>query len=185
MPNSFSAEEKQQLKAQYKTLILDKLVPAYQRMSDFLANNYIPHARDSVGYADLPNGKAWYEYQIKKNTTLSLSADEIHEIGLSEVARILSEMETVKNTVGFEGDLSAFFNHLRDSDEFYYKTADELIAAYEQIKLKIDARLPKLFNIEPKAPYVVKAVEAYRAQSAAGASYAGPAPDGSLPVFRG
>jgi uncharacterized protein (DUF885 family) len=181
MPDSFSADEKQQLKAQYITLILDKLVPAYQRMSDFLANNYIPHARDSVGYADLPNGKAWYEYQIKKNTTLSLSADEIHEIGLSEVARILSEMKTVKNTVGFEGDLSAFFNHLRDSDEFYYKTADELIAAYEQIKLKIDARLPKLFNIEPKAPYVVKAVEAYRAQSAAGASYAGPAPDGSRP----
>ena len=181
MPALISAEEKQQLKSQYKTLILDKLVPAYQRMSDFLANNYIPYARDSVGYADLPNGKAWYEYQIKKNTTLSLSADEIHEIGLSEVARILSEMKTVKNTVGFEGDLSAFFNHLRDSDEFYYKTADELIAAYEKIKLKIDARLPKLFNIEPKAPYVVKAVEAYRAQSAAGASYAGPAPDGSRP----
>ena len=181
MPASISAEEKQQLKSQYKTLILDKLVPAYQRMSDFLANNYIPYARDSVGYADLPNGKAWYEYQIKKNTTLSLSADEIHEIGLSEVARILSEMKTVKNTVGFEGDLSDFFNHLRDSDEFYYKTADELIAAYEQIKVKIDARLPKLFNIEPKAPYVVKAVEAYRAQSAAGASYAGPAPDGSRP----
>ncbi|TMP71187.1 DUF885 domain-containing protein [Pseudoalteromonas sp. S1609] len=181
MPDSFSADEKQQLRSQYTTLILDKLVPAYQRMSDFLANNYIPHARDSVGYADLPNGKAWYEYQIKKNTTLSLSADEIHEIGLSEVARILSEMKTVKNTVGFEGDLSAFFNHLRDSDEFYYKTADELIAAYEKIKLKIDARLPKLFNIEPKAPYVVKAVEAYRAQSAAGASYAGPAPDGSRP----
>lgn len=181
MPASISADEKQQLKSQYKTLILDKLVPAYQRMSDFLANNYIPHARDSVGYADLPNGKAWYEYQIKKNTTLSLSADEIHEIGLSEVARILSEMKTVKDTVEFEGELSAFFNHLRDSDEFYYKTADELIAAYEQIKVKIDARLPKLFNIEPKAPYVVKAVEAYRAQSAAGASYAGPAPDGSRP----
>lgn len=109
MPDSFSADEKQQLKSQYKTLILDKLVPAYQRMSDFLLNDYIPYARDSVGYADLPNGKAWYEYQIKKNTTLSLSADEIHEIGLSEVARILSEMKTVKNTVEFEGELSAFF----------------------------------------------------------------------------
>jgi len=112
---------------------------------------------------------------------LSLSADEIHDIGLSEVARILSEMKTVKNTVGFKGDLASFFDHLRDSDEFYYKTADELIAAYEDIKLKIDARLPRLFNIEPKAPYIVKAVEAYRAQSAAGASYAGPAPDGSRP----
>ena len=181
MPDSFSNAQKQQLTEQYKTLILDKLVPAYQRMSEFLLNDYIPHARDSVGYADLPDGKAWYEYQIKKNTTLSLSADEIHDIGLREVARILSEMKTVKNTVGFEGDLASFFDHLRDSDEFYYKTADELIAAYEDIKLKIDARLPRLFNIEPKAPYIVKAVEAYRAQSAAGASYAGPAPDGSRP----
>ena len=181
MPDSFSNAQKQQLTEQYKTLILDKLVPAYQRMSEFLLNDYIPHARDSVGYVDLPNGKAWYEYQIKKNTTLSLSADEIHDIGLSEVARILSEMKTVKNTVGFKGDLASFFDHLRDSDEFYYKTADELIAAYEDIKLKIDARLPRLFNIEPKAPYIVKAVEAYRAQSAAGASYAGPAPDGSRP----
>ncbi|KGK01716.1 DUF885 domain-containing protein [Pseudoalteromonas sp. ND6B] len=181
MPDSFSDTQKQQLSEQYKTLILDKLVPAYQRMSEFLLNDYIPHTRDSVGYADLPNGKAWYEYQIKKNTTLSLSADEIHDIGLSEVARILSEMKTVKNTVGFKGDLASFFDHLRDSDEFYYKTADELIAAYEDIKLKIDARLPRLFNIEPKAPYIVKAVEAYRAQSAAGASYAGPAPDGSRP----
>jgi uncharacterized protein (DUF885 family) len=129
----------------------------------------------------LPNGKAWYEYQIKTNTTLSLSADEIHEIGLSEVARILSEMKKVKDTVGFKGDLKAFFSHLRNSDEFYFNTADELIAAYENVKQRIDASLPLLFDIAPKASYVVKPVEAYRAQSAAGASYQSPAPDGSRP----
>ncbi|MBH0078956.1 DUF885 domain-containing protein [Pseudoalteromonas sp. NZS11] len=181
LPDSFSAQQKQKVTAQYRELIMKHLVPAYKSMSDFLANQYIANSRESVGYSDLPNGKAWYEYQIKKNTTLSLSADEIHDIGLSEVSRILSEMKKVKETVGFKGELSEFFDHLRDSDEFYYDTPEELIAAYENVKKKIDARLPLLFNIAPKAPYVVKAVEAYRAQSAAGASYASPAPDGSRP----
>ncbi|MBH0015801.1 DUF885 domain-containing protein [Pseudoalteromonas sp. NGC95] len=181
LPDSFSAQQKQKITAQYRQLIMQHLVPAYKGMSDFLANQYIANSRESVGYSDLPNGKAWYEYQIKKNTTLSLSADEIHDIGLSEVSRILSEMKKVKETVGFKGELSEFFDHLRDSDEFYYDTPEELIAAYENVKKKIDARLPLLFNIAPKAPYVVKAVEAYRAQSAAGASYASPAPDGSRP----
>ncbi|KHM46762.1 hypothetical protein PL71_14655 [Pseudoalteromonas distincta] len=181
LPESFSAQQKQKITAQYRQLILQHLVPAYKSMSDFLANQYIANSRESVGYSDLPNGKEWYEYQIKKNTTLSLSADEIHDIGLSEVSRILSEMKKVKETVGFKGELSEFFDHLRDSDEFYYDTPEELIAAYENVKKKIDARLPLLFNIAPKAPYVVKAVEAYRAQSAAGASYASPAPDGSRP----
>ncbi|PLT23488.1 DUF885 family protein [Pseudoalteromonas sp. MelDa3] len=181
LPDSFSAQQKQKITAQYRQLIMKHLVPAYKSMSDFLANQYIANSRESVGYSDLPNGKAWYEYQIKKNTTLSLSADEIHDIGLSEVSRILSEMKKVKETVGFKGELPEFFDHLRDSDEFYYDTPEELIAAYENVKKKIDARLPLLFNIAPKAPYVVKAVEAYRAQSAAGASYASPAPDGSRP----
>ena len=181
LPDSFSAQQKQKITAQYRQLIMQHLVPAYRSMSDFLANQYIANSRESVGYSDLPNGKAWYEYQIKKNTTLSLSADEIHDIGLSEVSRILSEMKKVKETVGFKGELSEFFDHLRNSDEFYYNTPQELIAAYENVKKKIDARLPLLFNIAPKAPYVVKAVEAYRAQSAAGASYASPAPDGSRP----
>ncbi|KPH56676.1 DUF885 domain-containing protein [Pseudoalteromonas porphyrae] len=181
LPEQFTAQQKQQLTEQYSALIMDRLVPAYKKMSDFLANTYIPQSRDSVGYSDLPNGKAWYEYQIKKNTTLSLSADEIHTIGLQEVSRILSEMKAVKNNVGFEGSLADFFTHLRESDEFYYDTPEQLIAAYEAVKLKIDARVPSLFNIAPKADYIVKAVEDFRAESAAGASYQSPSPDGSRP----
>ena len=181
LPEQFTAAQKQQLTDQYSALIMDKLVPAYTKMSEFLATTYIPNSRATVGYSDLPNGKAWYEYQIKKNTTLSLSADEIHEIGLKEVSRILNEMKKVKETVGFKGSLSEFFTHLRDSDEFYFDTPEQLIAAYEAVKLKIDARVPKLFNIAPKADYVVKAVEDFRAESAAGASYQSPAPDGSRP----
>ncbi|WP_024611111.1 DUF885 domain-containing protein [Pseudoalteromonas sp. TB64] len=181
LPDSFTAQQKQAITAQYRELIMQRLVPAYNSMSEFLVKQYIPNSRETVGYSDLPNGKAWYEYQIKKNTTLSLSADEIHDIGLSEVSRILTEMKKVKETVGFKGELPEFFDHLRDSDEFYYDTPEELIAAYENVKKKIDARVPLLFDVAPKAPYIVKPVEAYRAQSAAGASYASPAPDGSRP----
>lgn len=181
MPSTISADDKVKIEAEYTAMINTVLVPAYAKMAAFLENEYIPAASEKVGYANLPNGKAWYEYLIKQHTTLALDADEIHEIGLKEVERILNEMKGVKEAVGFEGDLAAFFVHLRDSDEFYYDTPEALIAAYEEVKKKIDARVPKLFNIAPKADYIVKPVEAFRAASAAGASYQAPAPDGSRP----
>lgn len=181
MPDSLTESEQAKIKSDYQDMILNSLVPAYQEMVTFLEQDYLPKTRSSVGYSELPNGKAWYEYQIKTNTTLDLTADEIHEIGLSEVSRILGEMKKVKEQVNFKGDLAAFFVHLRESDEFYYDTPEELIAAYEQVKQKIDASLPQLFDVAPKADYVVKAVEEFRAASAAGASYQGPAPDGSRP----
>ena len=181
MPDSISSEDKSGIQAAYKNLILKTLVPAYQKMATFLEKEYIPAARSSVGYASLPNGKAWYEYLIKQHTTLDLNADEIHEIGLKEVERILGEMKSVKEQVKFDGDLAAFFVHLRDSDEFYFDKPEDLVKAYEDVKINIDARVPKLFNVAPKADYVVKPVEAFRAASAAGASYQAPAPDGSRP----
>ena len=181
LPDYFTQQQRVEMSAAYNKLIIQTLVPAYQQMRDFLANEYIPQSRSSIGYADLPNGKAWYEYEIKKHTTLELNADEIHQIGLDEVSRILGEMNKVKQTVGFDGDLNAFFEHLRTSDEFYYDTPEELIAAYEAVKAKIDAKVPLLFDVAPKADYVVKEVEDFRAESAAGASYQSPAPDGSRP----
>jgi len=180
-PDSFTKTEKKELTAKYKFMVLEKLVPAYKKMTHFLNTEYLPNSRESVGYSSLPNGKAWYEYQIANHTTLDMSADEIHEIGLSEVARIRSEMEWVKGQLKFEGDLQAFFEFLREDEQFYFKSADELINAYVEVKNKIDARVPLLFDIAPKADYEVKLVEAFRAESAAGASYAAPAPDGSRP----
>ncbi len=180
-PEDFTQQQRVEISAGYNQMIMQTLVPAYQRMSEFLANEYIPSSRESIGYSALPNGNAWYEYEIKKHTSLELTANEIHQIGLDEVERILTQMKEVKQTVGFEGDLKAFFQHLRSSDEFYYDTPEQLIAAYEQVKAKIDAKVPLLFNVAPKADYIVKAVEAYRAESAAGASYQAPAPDGSRP----
>jgi uncharacterized protein (DUF885 family) len=180
-PESFTQQQKAELTTKYQAMILNKLVPAYSRMTTFLKEEYLPSSRDTVGYSALPNGKAWYEYQIANHTTLDMNADEIHEIGLSEVARIRNEMEWVKEQLNFKGDLQSFFEFLREDEQFYFKSADELINAYVEVKKKIDERVPLLFNVAPKADYEVKLVEAFRAQSAAGASYAAPAPDGSRP----
>ncbi|RZQ53950.1 DUF885 domain-containing protein [Pseudoalteromonas phenolica] len=180
-PESLSDQQKQSITASYKVMVLDRLVPAYSKMTKFLKEEYLPNSRETFGYSDLPNGKAWYEYQIATHTTLDMNAEEIHKIGLSEVSRIRNEMEWVKEQLNFEGDLQAFFEFLREDEQFYFKSADELINAYVEVKEKIDARVPLLFDIAPKADYEVKLVEAFRAQSAAGASYASPAPDGSRP----
>ena len=180
-PESFTTAEKEELTTKYKSMILDKLVPAYKEMTHFLNTEYLPNSRETVGYSSLPNGKAWYEYQIASHTTLDMNADEIHKIGLSEVARIRNEMEWVKGQLKFDGDLQAFFEFLREDEQFYFKSADELISAYVEVKKKIDARVPMLFDVAPKADYEVKLVEPFRAESAAGASYAAPAPDGSRP----
>lgn len=181
LPESLTAENKTALDKDYRQMIMDVLVPSYQKMTTFLKTEYLPAARTSVGYSDLPDGKAWYEHEIKQHTTLALSADEIHNIGLKEVERILQEMIKVKETVGFKGDLPAFFHHLQTSDQFYFSTEQEVIGAYTDVKNKINERLPQLFEVFPKADYEVKAVEEFRAASAAGASYQPPAPDGSRP----
>ncbi|MDN3652015.1 DUF885 domain-containing protein [Thalassotalea ponticola] len=177
----FSDAEKQNLRQAYQQMIEQTLVPVFTRFADFLENSYLPAARDSVGLSALPNGEAWYQHQIEINTTLPLSAEEIHQYGQREVTRILAEMKKVKQSVGFEGDLTAFFDFLQNDPQFYWQTEQQVIDAYESVKAKIDARLPQLFEIYPKADYIVKPVEAFRAASSAGASYQAPAPDGSRP----
>ncbi|MFT4927430.1 MAG: hypothetical protein ACI8WB_003537 [Phenylobacterium sp.] len=181
MPKEITGSDKKRITRDYQNMVMNKLVPVYQRMANFIEKDYIPNARETIGYADLPNGHKWYEYAIKTHTTLDLSAKEIHQIGLDEVSRILGEMKTVKQTVKFDGDMAAFFKHLETDDKFYTSSAEELIAGYNRIKKQINERVPMLFDIKPKADYVVKPVEAYRAASAAGASYQSPAPDGSRP----
>jgi len=181
VPDSISEEDKKLLVKQYKKMISEKLIPSYKKVYDFMRNEYLPQARDSVGQSQLPNGRKWYEHMILSHTTLSLTAEEIHQFGKAEVARILTEMKQVKQTVGFKGDIHQFFTFLKDDPQFYFTNEQEVLDGYLQTKEKINALLPKLFDVAPKADYVVKPVEAFRAQSAAGASYQGPAPDGSRP----
>ncbi|PCI70070.1 MAG: DUF885 domain-containing protein [Gammaproteobacteria bacterium] len=181
LPNGLNAERKSKLIADYERSIKETLIPVYTKVYNFLENDYKKYARKSVGLSQLPNGKAWYEYMIKTHTTLPLTAEEIHKFGLSEVARILAEMKKVKEQVSFEGDMPEFFEFLRTDDQFYFEEASQLVKAYEDTKIKIDATLPKLFEVFPKADYVVKPVPDFQAASSAGAYYESPAPDGSRP----
>ena len=181
MPESFPAEERERLTAAYRAAIMDTVVPEYAAMHDFLRDQYLPAAREGVGMMHLPDGKDWYAYSVRTQTTTGLSPEEIHQFGLDEVARILAEMNAVREQVGFEGDLPAFFDHLQTDDRFYFKTPEEALQAYRDVQAKINPALPRLFDIFPKADYEVREVEAFRAESSAGASYMSGTPDGSRP----
>ena len=181
MPEAISGPERERLTAAYRAAITDKLVPAYARLHDFLRDDYLPHARDTVGMNALPDGEAWYAFNVENITTTDLTPAEIHEIGLAEVSRIHNEIRAVMERVGFEGTLHEFFVFTERDPQFFYATGEELIQGYRDLQAVVDPLLPKLFDLMPEANYEVRAVEPFREQSAAGGSYMRPAPDGSRP----
>jgi uncharacterized protein (DUF885 family) len=178
MPKNISAKDRKRITDAYTEALTQEVLPAYARLADFIERDYLPAARTTVGWADLPDGQAWYRWRIRQATTLGLTPEEIHQLGLAEVARIRGEMIRVKEQVGFKGDLDAFFKYLEEDPQFYFNDEDELLEAYRGVKRRIDALLPKLFADFPKADYEIRAVEPFRAASAAGASYQGPSADG-------
>lgn len=148
-------EEASEIQIRVKDFIKNELNPSYRGLMTFLKNVYIPNSRNTVGISDVPNGKAWYEYLSKYHTTTDLTPDEIHEIGLKEVARIRAEMEEIIALVEWEGDFNSFLRFLRTDPQFYYETGEELLDAYRAMSKKIDAFMPSLFNKLPRAPYGV------------------------------
>ncbi|GIU54222.1 MULTISPECIES: DUF885 domain-containing protein [Shewanella] len=181
LPEDFSAEEKLALTEEYTALIQVDLLPALTQLRNYFKDTYLPHARASDGWWGLPNGKEWYQSLANSHTTTTMPVDEIHQIGLSEVKRILTEMDSVREQVKFEGDLTAFFASLGSEPQYFFTERQGLIDGYMSLKEDINKELPKYFNIMPKADYVVKPVEDFREKSAAGASYQSPAVDGSRP----
>ena len=181
MPKSFPAADTARLRDAYAGAITKEVLPAYARLADFLERDYLSAARTTVGWSDLPDGPAWYRWRIRGATTLDMPPEQIHQVGLDEVARIRAEMIAVKQQVGFQGDLDAFFKHLEDDPRFYFNSEQELLDAYRAVKQRIDALLPKLFSDFPKADYEIRPVEPFRAASAAGASYQAPSADGKRP----
>jgi uncharacterized protein (DUF885 family) len=180
-PDAVTAADRERLRAMYRQAITKEINPAYQRLHDFIRDEYLKSTRSSVSWSSLPNGEKWYAFLARYYTTTDLAPDAIHELGLTEVARIRGEMEQVKAQVGFKGDLQAFFKFLQEDPQFYFSDAEALLQGYRDLKKKIDARLPQLFADFPKADYEVRAVEAFRAASAAGGSYQSPSADGSRP----
>ena len=181
MPADIRAADRQRITREYAAALSGEVLPAYARLADFLERDYLPAARTTVGWSDLPDGAAWYRWRIRSATTMDMPPEQIHELGLREVARIRAEMLRVKEQVGFQGDLDQFFRHLEDDPQFYFTSEQELLDAYREVKRRIDTLLPKLFADFPRANYEIRPVEPFRAASAAGASYQSPSADGTRP----
>jgi uncharacterized protein (DUF885 family) len=180
-PDSFSSEEKNKLTANYTAILNDKLVPSFKALHLFLESDYLNAGLLESGISAIPQGKAYYQHAIKNYTTTNMTADEIHTLGLSEVARILSEMEKVKTEVGFKGNLKDFFNFVRKNKELMpYKTPDEILANFNAIHEKMKPQLEKLFGNKPKTAFVVKQTEKFR-EASASAEYNPGSLDGTRP----
>lgn len=180
-PNSFSEATKNQLKEEYSKMISQKLQPQYQKMVQFLQNEYLPASRSTSGIGVLPNGKQLYAVYAKQWTTTTASPEEIHQIGLNEVARLKTEMEKVKTQVGFTGSIADFFDFVRNKKELMpFQKPEEVIANFEAIHKKIEPNVNKLFSLQPKTAFEVRRVEAFR-EATSSAEYVQGAADGSRP----
>jgi uncharacterized protein (DUF885 family) len=178
---AFSKEDRDMLIEAYTNMVANKVIPAHKSMADFLKNDYLPAGRSSSGIDDTPLGDAYYAHQIKTYTTTNMTANEIHELGLSEVSRIRSEMEVVKKEVGFEGDLFAFFNHVRNNKDLMpFTDRAQVMAFYDSIHNVMKPQINKLFGKQPKTPFEVRRTEPFREKSAA-ANYNPGSLDGTRP----
>ena len=180
-PAAIPAAEQARLRAEYVAVIRDGIRPAYVRLRDFLKNEYLPVAREGVGLVHMKGGPLLYEYLIEQSTTLPLSADEVHNLGVSEVTRIKREMETIKTRVGFKGTLGQFFEHLRTSKKYQPPSREWLRDQYLSVGKRVDARIGELFSLLPKTPLEIRPVPPHREKTDAAGSYNSGTPDGSRP----
>ncbi len=160
-------------------VISEAVIPSYQKFSDFFVNEYLPASRTSIGVADLPNGNAWYENLARYHTSTELTPEEIHQIGLSEVKRIRSEMNKIIERVGWEGTFDEFLNFLRTDPQFYYETSEELLQAYLATSKELDPKIVPLFKVLPRMPYGIRPIPEESAPDTTTAYYMRPSADGS------
>lgn len=180
---SLDQAAREELTADIHAAITSSVVPAYQRFADFLEQEYLPACRGPIAAAALPDGRKFYRDRVLRFTTLDLSPEEIHATGVRENARIREEMESIRQHVGFEGDLPAFLKHLRTDPQFYAETPEQLLSQVALILKRADGRLPQLFGRLPRIPYGIREVPAYVAPQTTAAYYWPPATDGSRAGF--
>jgi uncharacterized protein (DUF885 family) len=167
MPANFSEADKKRLTEAYANMITIKLIPKYRQLNEFMVNEYLPAGRETSGIGAVPNGAETYKYLLRLSTTTNMTADEIHELGLKEVARIESEMEKVKEAMNFKGDLKSFINYIRSSKEqMPFAKPEEIIANFNSIHERLNKKLGDVFAVSPKAGFEVRRTEAFREASA-------------------
>ena len=179
MDRSIDPGEVLAIQARAKEVIKNQVIPAYLKLHQFFEDEYLAACRTSIGIKDINNGKQYYEFLARKFTTTSLTPQEIHNIGLSEVARIKAEMEEVIQEVNWQGTFKGFLDDLRSNPKFYYETSEELFEAYLATSKRIDPELVSLFKVLPSMPYGLKPIPIESAPDTTTAYYQRPAADGS------
>ena len=182
-PIEFSDAEKMRLRLAAELALKDKVLPAFTKLHEFIANDYVPGARETIACGDLPDGKAWYEFNARAMTTTKLSAQDIHNLGLSEVARIRAEMDKVILGSGFKGSFDEFLEFLRNDPQFSYTNAADLLRGYRDICKRADPELARLFGKLPRLPYGVKPIPSYAEKSQTTAYYQPGSPDAGRPGY--
>ncbi len=170
-PDSIPATEQARLSAAAERALVEGVLPALQQLHDFVVETYIPAARESIAQSDLPDGQAWYAYNVRQMTTTDLTAAEIHKLGLREVKRIRGEMDAVIEDSGFEGSFEEFLVFLRTDPRFFFTERQDLLVAYRDIAKRADAALPKMFGMLPRLPYGVEPVPAFSEKTTTTAYY--------------
>lgn len=176
---SIDDEDMAHLRAQARTVIEDTVIPAYHELDDYFTGTYLPNSRESIGLSELPQGSEWYELRARQFTTTQMTPDEIHRVGLEEVARIRGEMQKIIDDLDFDGSFEDFLVFLRTDPQFYYDNPDDLYKAYLATSKRIDPELVKLFSVLPRMPYGVKPIPDSIAADTTTAYYTRPAADGS------
>jgi len=181
LPKEFSEADKKRLTDDYTKLINEKITPSYKKIADFLQGEYLAKARTTSGFSALPDGDKMYAYAARLFTTTNKTPDEIYNLGLSEVKRIRTLMDSIKNAVEFKDSLMAFFTYMNTDKKFTpYKTPKEVLDAFENIHQRMEPQLKRLFNHVPKTPFEIRQTEDFRAASAS-AEYLQGSADGKRP----
>lgn len=179
-PETVAAADRERLQGEARRAFNERVAPALRKLQGYLANSYLPAARESIAMSDLPNGKAWYAYQARASTTTRLTPEQIHQIGLAEVKRIRGQMDALIAETGFKGSFAEFCQFLRTDPRFFYDKPEDLLMGYRDIAKRIDPELIKLFGKLPRLPYGVVAVPTYSEKSQTTAYYE----EGSLAAGR-
>jgi len=175
MPRTFTAADQHELQDSGRQAIRDGVIRGYQAFLDFMLREYVPKARTNIGASALPDGRDYYAQRVRYFTTLDLSFQEIHQMGLDEVQRIRTEMNDIIRQVGFKGSFKDFLTFLRTDPQFYPKTAEELLMRAAYLAKKMDGKLPSLFKTLPRLPYGVAPVPAHLAPKYTAGRYVEPA----------
>ncbi len=176
-PVSIGEADRTRLRGEAVRAYNEQTRPAFLRLQKYLTDTYIPRARETIGVNALPDGAAWYAYNVKVQTTTTRTPREIHDLGLSEVKRIRAQMDSLIRVTGFKGDFAAFITMLRTDPKFYYADSAALVQGYRDISKRIDPELPKLFGRLPRLPYGVATIPSYSAPSQTTAYYSQGSPD--------